>query len=171
VPIASFSITLNDDPFLGISLTIFCAGCNRRCYKCQQPELQDPSYGIEMSLDEIKEKIRDRLPLIDSVVFCGGEFNLYPDQLLDLATFCKNNNLRTILYTGFKYESLREDIKKVLDVVIDGEFDFSKRTSSFPSSSNQRVFVSRQLVDPSTLPINKQTSPQSSSNAMYQVTS
>lgn len=155
VPIAGYQITLNDDPFLNIALTIFCAGCWHNCEQCQQPQLQNPGFGKPTEVEEVKKEIKTRTDLVKSVVFCGGDFGYYQNELVELLKYCKRLNLTTIFYTGFFFEELHNDVKKLCDVVIDGKFISMLSQSSFPPSENQRVFILGKEVDVNILPINK----------------
>jgi anaerobic ribonucleoside-triphosphate reductase activating protein len=155
IPIAGFQTTLNDDPFLTISLTIFCSGCKFNCEGCQQPLLQDPKNGEPMNFLQIKSVIDKHINLIESVCFCGGDWIFYPDQLKKVSTYVRTLNLKTILYTGCLYERISNEILECMDIIIDGKFDCKKQQSSFPASKNQRIFVKgKKIDDPSSLPIN-----------------
>jgi len=127
IPFVNYEITTNDDPTLEtISLSIFVAGCIRRCPGCQNPDIQkvtDINSKI-VTLDYIKKIIEDGLCLITSVCFVGGDFlPLYEPQLYELSKFCKSKKLRTIIYTGELYEKINEKLKKYLDIIVDGPYD------------------------------------------------
>jgi anaerobic ribonucleoside-triphosphate reductase activating protein len=159
LPIASFEINTNDDPTLEtISLTLFVAGCARRCHGCQNPGLQEVN-NINHKLfflDEVQELIENRLCLIGSVCFCGGDFlPLYKLQLKKLIEFCKSRSLRTILYTGELFENIDEYFKNNIDIIVDGPYDQMKRTNKFPASSNQRCWINGVQAKPESLEINK----------------
>jgi len=158
IPLSSFETNTNDDPTLEtISLTLFVAGCVRKCIGCQNPNLQKvTSENHRMfHLDEIKKIIEDRTCLIKSVCFCGGDFfPLYKDQLRNLVGFCKFKNLKTILYTGEMCENIDKYLQKNIDIIVDGFYDYSKKTNKFPASSNQRCWINSNLIDPELLEIN-----------------
>ena len=154
-PFAKTQLTLNDDPYLSVTLTIFCAGCRFSCDECHSPYLQDPNNG-EVKCTTYINQILDRHDgLIDSVCFCGGEWTLYEKPLLELVDTCRERKLKTILYTGCLYEDLSKDIKAKINIIIDGRYDNTKKQNKFPASSNQRVFVDGQEVNANLLPINQ----------------
>ncbi len=159
VSIMGFDITLNDDPFMkDVGLTIFCAKCNAKCKNCHNPESWDEKNGKQTSVKEIKLKINNVKELVKHIVFCGGEFLLYPKQLSELLIWCKLQGLRTILYTGKLYKCLSPTHKMFSDIVIDGKYIDNLKTGKFPASENQNIYVnenklSRQEID--TLQINK----------------
>ena len=148
IPIATWEITSNDDPFMGISLSIYCAGCNRSCEGCHSPALQDEANGNPMLAIDIVKVIQDRLDLIESVVFLGGEWTLYKQELEYIAHECKLFDKRTILYTGNKILDLPQSLLEHIDIIIDGEYKEELKTDyKIPASSNQSVYI-KQLQRP-----------------------
>lgn len=142
VPIATWEITSNDDPYMSISLSIYCAGCDRACPGCHSPDLQDPDNGKLVTATQVMDIIVNRLDLIESVVFLGGEWLRYKDDLQFLAHEVKRLDRKTILYTGYQFEEIPSAILDALDIVIDGMYrEDLKPEYTFPASSNQRVFV------------------------------
>jgi len=156
LPLAGYSIESNDDPTLEtVSLTLFVSGCPRSCLGCQNQNLQKIDFTKIIPLAKIKEIIIDRICLIKSVSFCGGDFlPFYQIQLEELVMFCISLNLRTILYTGEFFETIPNDLRCMLDIIVDGPFDNTKKTNKFPASSNQRVFMNGHLILPEDLKIN-----------------
>ena len=164
ITIATWEIATNDCPNMSISLSIYCAGCQRGCPGCQNPALQDFKNGVFMDTDQVVAIVTERRSLIESVVFLGGDWMHYPKELKGVSSQLKTlySNLILILYTGESIEYISESILENLDIIIDGPYDENKITKyAIPASSNQRVFL-RSLsaglfeVEPSTLPINKE---------------
>jgi anaerobic ribonucleoside-triphosphate reductase activating protein len=170
VPIATWEITSNDDPFQSISLSIYCAGCDRACKGCHSPDLQDPRNGKLLTAIQIMDIVCNRLDLIESVVFLGGEWLNHKDTLQYLLHAVKKLDRKTILYTGFQYEEIPSGILEETDIIIDGAYKEELKTEyKIPATSNQRVFVMAQqeslfnnieseyyhvITHPSKLPIN-----------------
>ena len=149
-------ITLNDDPELsGCGLTIFCCGCPHACPGCHTPDSWIPENGKLTPIKDLKKKIEDSLPLIKYVCFCGGEFLLYRKALIELADWCKTLKLKTILFTGYDYHAISEDVRETIDVIVDGKYREDLKQIKFPASTNQKVFIKGVSVDPLTLPINQ----------------
>ena len=156
VPILDCQTTLNDDPELvGVGLTIFCAGCNHHCEGCHSMATWDKENGKLTDINILKNKIDSAKSLISYVCFCGGDFMLYPEQLEILAKHCKEKELRTILYTGFLFEDISENIRQNMDIIVDGKFELDAEQISFPASKNQRVWIDGIVTDPDTLAINR----------------
>ncbi len=156
IPILGVRSTLNDDPQKeGVGLTIFVSGCPHKCIKCHTPQSWDPNNGTMTSIESLKVKIKESSKLIKSVIFCGGEFLLYKEALKSLSKFCKENNLKTILYTGYKYDQIPLNISENLDIIVDGKYDETKdNNGKFPPSTNQEVWLKGTQADPNTLKIN-----------------
>ena len=163
ITIASWEIATNDCPYMSISLTIYCAGCTRDCHNCQNPDLQDFKNGVSMDSNQVVALVTDRISLIESVVFLGGDWMCYPIELRDISSQLKKlyNDLILILYTGELIETISNDILENLDIIIDGPYMENQKTNyAIPVTSNQRVFFNTMSViheiDPSTLLINKE---------------
>lgn len=148
LPLSSYEIVSNDDPTLEtISLTLFVAGCPRRCKNCHNESLQtvtEKNCQI-VSLEKIKKLILSKKILVKSIVFCGGDFlPFYEKQLETLVDFCKKENLKTILYTGETYENIKEKLKNKIDIIISEPFEYSLFSqNTFPASSNQKVWINQ----------------------------
>jgi len=158
IPLSSYEISTNDDPTLEtISLTLFVAGCTKRCFKCQNPELQEinKTNHVLLTLDQVKKIINDRLCLVQNLVFCGGDFlPLYYSQLNKLVDFCKSKNLKTTLYTGELFENIDKCLREKIDIIVDGTYDDNKKTNKFPASFNQRCWINGEIVNCDNLKIN-----------------
>jgi len=164
VTIASWEIATNDCPYMSISLSIYCAGCRHECPGCQNPALQDFNNGVPMEAADVVSLVTNRISLIESVVFLGGDWIYYPTELRDVSTQLKQlyNDLILILYTGELLVNIPDDILEHLDIVVDGPYKESEHTNyAIPVTSNQHVYINPYHyvfyeVDPSTLPINKE---------------
>ncbi|HDD43400.1 MAG TPA: 4Fe-4S cluster-binding domain-containing protein [Candidatus Desulfofervidus auxilii] len=165
IPFAGFEITFQDDPELeSIGLSLFCCGCKKNCLFCQNPELQNPKNCPLVDLNYILEEIKNRLNLIDSIIFLGGDFAYYPRQLYYLAKKCKELNLKNILYTGFTFNYIKKfKYINYLDLIIDGKFLINYHIPGFfPASINQKIWkkINNEFVEvnPLNLPINQNIS-------------
>lgn len=129
---------------IGLSYDIFFAGCSHVCPGCQNPELQDFSYGYDLDTDNILNHLERYSGFYNSIVFTGGDPCYQPIALNTLATNC---NLLSILYTGFFYEEIPNYLKDSIDIIIDGPYIQELKTSGFPASSNQRIWKHRKLIN------------------------
>lgn len=156
VPLARMEISMADDPECGISVALFVAGCPRRCFQCQNPDLWDAEGFEQQSVDDVTHEL-DRFlesagEMIDSVVFVGGDWMMYQPQYCELAAWVRSRGLRTVLYTGEIYEMLPEAVRQVSDWVIDGPWR-RDLPGVYPPSTNQRVFHRGECVNPEELPL------------------
>lgn len=132
----------------GLRVSIFFSGCKFKCKGCFNKEAQDFNYGSEYTkytkyiiLGLLQSKTISGLSLL------GGEVMQQDiDKIVDLVKSCKEMNpKKTIwLWTGYKFENLNEDQKRILpyiDVLVDGQFEEDKKDLNLKwrGSSNQRV--------------------------------
>lgn len=158
VPVAGWEITTTEDPTKEtVSLTIFIQGCTRRCDGCLNPELQSFDKSLNIPLENIQKLIDTASKAVcGSVCFCGGDWlPTFKNALEVLIDFCREKKIRTILYTGEYYEDIPEILKEKIDIIVSDPFDITKLQEGFPASSNQRVWIDGERVDPKTLKINQ----------------
>lgn len=132
----------------GLRVSIFFSGCKFKCKGCFNKEVQDFNYGSEYTkytkyiiLGLVQSKTISGLSLL------GGEVMQQDiDKILDLVKSCKemNPNKSIWLWTGYKFENLNEEQKRILpyiDVLIDGQFEEDKKDLNLKwrGSFNQRV--------------------------------
>lgn len=129
---------------IGISCEIFFSGCCHNCPGCQNPELQDFSYGSIVDTNDTLKHIDLYKDFYNSVVFTGGDPVYQPNALYSIASECK---LPTILYTGFLFEEIPKYITDLIDIVIDSQYVQELKTNGFPASSNQRIWEYRTLTN------------------------
>ena len=127
----------------GIRFAIFFQGCKRNCEGCHNPETHSLDGGKLIDTQEIISALKKN-PLLNGITLTGGEPFLQIDAATELARAAKNFGLSVWCYTGYTFEELGEDSKKLLDnvdVLIDGEFVESLRDLelTFRGSSNQRI--------------------------------
>ena len=146
--VAGYQVGFLDDPInRDMSLSIFFAGCPRRCPGCHNPELQSMSAGKEVTIEEIKEHISKTLEVapIRGIVYLGGEPLLYLAVVNKISEFAKKKDLMNILYTGYTFEEIVRygwlEYLDLIDVMIDGPYLEEFKTGGFPASSNQKVWV------------------------------
>lgn len=130
---------------VGLRDVIFMQGCPHHCEGCQNPHTWNPDGGIEMTVDEIVNELKDSS---NNITLSGGEPFMNKTQLLDLV-FKINEEFpnKTIwIYTGYKLEELSPWVLAVLsmrnvEVIVDGEFVEKLKDSNlqFRGSSNQRL--------------------------------
>lgn len=161
VPFVRLEVTSVDDPLAGVGVVLYAAGCPRRCPGCHNPELQATHGHTFVTVDTVVNYLEryftknvEATTLIEAVVFQGGDWSEYPEAYCELAGWARGKGFRTVLYTGELFENLPEGVRRASDWVVDGPWDQDK-VSTFPPSSNQRVFRQGQRVDPEQLPLFK----------------
>lgn len=129
----------------GIRYTIFTQGCPFRCKGCHNPQSQPLDGGINVPLSVLYDEIKSN-PLTTGITFSGGEPFIQPEPLTVMARILKAEGYSLWAYSGFVFEKLIEDEKRLnflqyLDAVVDGPFVMSLKSLQidFRGSSNQRI--------------------------------
>lgn len=141
----------------GIRSVIWFQGCGHKCFNCQNPETWDFNGGIEVDVEDIKEKIRN-LEFQQGVTFSGGDPLYQLDAFIELAKCVHECNMDVWVYTGFVYEDLiklgQDDDKYIkaleqIDVLVDGPFVEKLKSFSvkFRGSSNQRIIDVKESLE------------------------
>ena len=147
----------------GIRVSLFVQGCNRHCDGCFNPETWDYDKGQifnrriqELFLDLGKEK------RITGFSILGGEPLDQDERMLELIKKIKERYPdKTIwMWTGYTYENLTDkqmEIVKLLDVLVDGPFDITKKCPAkrFRGSINQRIIDVKQTLKSNTIVIHE----------------
>ena len=138
----------------GNRVTIWVAGCNRRCPGCHNPHTWKYDQGKELLSDEVLEKIMDEVghDYIQGITLSGGDpFDQNEESLKELLEFITCFKVRypdkdIWIYSGGLYEDfLKNDIiREILiwsDVLVDGPFvqHLKKLDLPFRGSTNQRI--------------------------------
>jgi anaerobic ribonucleoside-triphosphate reductase activating protein len=85
---------------------------------------------------------------IEGVSFIGGEPFLQAKGLIEIAKWCKKNNLTTLSFSGYLYEELNsekiegsKELLSYLDILIDGEYREDERETErrWIGSKNQKL--------------------------------
>lgn len=141
----------------GLRVSIFVSGCSHRCKECHNPQLWNPEYGMkytEITEKEILDKISNKH--ITGFTLLGGEpFEPYNQpELLNLMKKIKEirPEISIWAYTGYTLEKdlveggkvyieTTDEMLKMLDVLVDGEFEIKKKDVScvWCGSFNQRI--------------------------------
>lgn len=129
----------------GLRDVLFIQGCPHHCEGCQNPHTWNPDGGIELTVDEIINELKNSS---NNITLSGGEpfWNTY-----NLINLTKQLSIqfptKTIwVYTGYRFEELSRDVLEELlynnvMVIVDGQYEKDKRdvTLQFRGSSNQRI--------------------------------
>jgi anaerobic ribonucleoside-triphosphate reductase activating protein len=131
----------------GLRAVLWTQGCRRKCPGCQNPETWDVTGGIKVSLDFVKDQLR-QFKGQAGLTFSGGEPLLQPVACRQIADWARTELGWNIWsFSGYTYEQLKKiggdkwDFVKSLDVLIDGPFILAERDLSvrFRGSRNQRL--------------------------------
>ena len=133
----------------GLRYVVFVQGCPHRCEGCHNPETHEFEAGRLTDTDALFEECTEN-PLTKGVTFSGGEPFCQAQALYELACRLKARGYHLMAYSGWTFEELlakseREEyvgrLLNILDVLVDGRFELSKRslTLNYRGSTNQRL--------------------------------
>ena len=138
----------------GCRVTIWVAGCNRRCPGCHNPHTWSYNQGEELLSDKVMNKIFNECnyDYIQGITISGGDpFDQNEESLSELLIFIKQFKLQfpskdIWIYSGGLYEDFikNDTIREILlwsDVLVDGPFIQEKKILDLPfrGSTNQRI--------------------------------
>lgn len=131
--------TAADGP--GLRNTVYVAGCIHKCPGCHNPESWNFMAGKRMTPLEVFQEVYDDFA---DVTFSGGDPMLQWTEVYEVCHMLKERGKNIWLYTGYDYEDIvsrAPEILQVIDVLVDGKYDQTKRevTKRFAGSTNQRI--------------------------------
>lgn len=138
----------------GIRTSLFVSGCNFKCKGCFNKDYQNFNYGNPFT-NETESQILNYVndDCISGLSILGGEPLEQDETLYNFLKKAKLSGKTIWLWTGFKFESLNPDQKKLVencvDVLVDGQFkeQLKDMRLKFRGSSNQRVIdVKKTLI-------------------------
>lgn len=135
----------------GLRVVLFVSGCDHNCPECHNPQTHDPSSGKLFDEDAFAELCKYlEKDYIDGITLSGGDplYGCNLNEIHDLIAIIRNlyPNKTIWLYTGYTYEALLEDEKRLniaslCDVVVEGPFipELKDQKYKWAGSTNQRV--------------------------------
>ena len=138
----------------GCRVTIWFAGCNRRCPGCHNPHTWNYNQGKELLSKEVLNKIWDAVDkdYIQGITLSGGDpFDQNDESLMELLNFIELFKVKypmkdIWIYSGGLYEDfMKNDILREIlmwsDVLVDGPFIQELKLLDLPfrGSTNQRI--------------------------------
>ena len=151
----------------GIRCVLWTQGCIHNCKGCHNPQTHSFSEGYLVDIEKIKKQIFEASSYHDGITFSGGDPMCQANACLEIAKFCKDNDINVWCYTGYTYEELitraKSNLKimeflRNIDVLIDGKFVLEKKSLDvkFRGSTNQRIIdVQRSLEEGKTVLVEK----------------
>lgn len=146
IPEVYFSF--NDHPFRKPSFALYFCGCYHKCKGCHSQELQDFNNPLCQSICSndlfkiIDYYYKHYKKYIKGLVLLGGDPVVYTEFLKEFLQLVKKYCLvEVVLYTGYLFEEIDDELKSLVDIVIDGKYIEQLKTNKFPASANQRVFL------------------------------
>ncbi len=91
------------------------SGCNINCIGCHSKETWDSDYGEILTDDILISLISKYRNKVTCVLFLGGEWQV--DRLEQLIKICRDNSLKTALYTGLNSKQMDRKYPELLDML------------------------------------------------------
>lgn len=143
------SCTISEGP--GKRFAIWFQGCLQRCKGCCNQRLLSMDIKNYVYIEEILKEIKKSKEEndIEGITFLGGEPILQIHALIDIAKFCKKENLTTILFSGYTKAIIEKIFPKEskilfenLDILIDGPFkiELIDNERKWIGSKNQKIY-------------------------------
>lgn len=140
----------------GARFVIWVQGCNKRCIGCFNPDYQQHTENVLMSVKTLLSEVL-AVSGIDGITISGGEPFLQAKELSELAKAVQAEGLSVLIFTGYSEKELNnaiaEDVRALIDnsdMIIAGVYD-PLYPSEIPmiGSSNQVVMnLTGRLPDP-----------------------
>lgn len=136
---------MGDAPFIGALIS--ACNCNFNCENCFNQHIKEMKTFMDSS-ENIINKIKIN-PFNKGIIFSGLEWTLQIDELNEMCAVAKNNNLKTMLFTGNKFENvfkLKLNLNN-LDFIKCGRYDESLKTINHIehgvtlATSNQHIYA------------------------------
>lgn len=144
----------------GVRFVLFVQGCPHHCVGCHNEHTWSFDEKKLVTCDVIFEIIKKN-PLTKGITFSGGEPLCQSDELIELASKCKQHGYNVMVYTGYTYEDIRNNkLLDYVDYLVDGKFMIDKRSLNciYRGSTNQRIIdVQRSKVEGKTIEVNYKT--------------
>lgn len=126
----------------GVRTALYVSGCRRHCKGCHNKEAWDFNYGYPFT-EEIENKIIKSIEpyYISGLSILGGE-PFEPENSKVLCEFLPKINKSIWIYTGYKYEEIKDNLlTKFANVIVDGEYieELKDVSLSFRGSKNQNI--------------------------------
>ena len=134
---------------MGERFAIWTQGCEKNCKGCIATDTHSKeSGGFFIDIKELANQILNTKN-IQGVTISGGEPFLQTKKIIKLIKLLKekNSSLDFIVYSGYKYEELKQDnvniqLLNLIDLLIDGDYQENlDNNEPLKGSSNQNVYA------------------------------
>lgn len=143
----------------GRRLAIWVQGCERRCYGCCNPDMQEIRRNIIVDTKDLIELIQQSMASdeIEGLSFIGGEPMLQAEGLSEVAKWAHSVGLTVLLFTGYLYSELikmeNNSIDKLIssvDLLVDGPFvqELYDNERDWIGSKNQNIHFLTNVYKP-----------------------
>ncbi|MDR1609704.1 MAG: anaerobic ribonucleoside-triphosphate reductase activating protein [Holosporales bacterium] len=121
-----------------LSGVVFCQGCPLRCGYCHNPNFLDPSLSENVLHEEFLSFLKNRVGLLEAIVFSGGEPLLQPD-LMESIKLAKDLGYSVGIHTSGIIPDALKSVLPMLDWVgldVKTCFELYENITNTPGSGN-----------------------------------
>jgi len=140
--IAGITESLQDAESL--AAIIWFQGCDKHCKGCHNPEVAKLQWerGFWLDYKAITDYLTRLIDWVDWIILSGGEPLLQPQAVKAISQWAKEKGKKIWLYTGDLFKDIPQDIKDIVDVIVDGPFVQARQDLNlkFRGSSNQILY-------------------------------
>ena len=132
----------------GVRCSLWVSGCSHGCRGCFNQKAWSYTYGNEFTA-ALLERLIAALgrPFVKGLSVLGGE-PLDPqnvDSVIEILTSVRDfygDKKDIMLWTGYKFSEVPEQVKNLVDIVMDGKYDeCNPTTKRFRGSDNQKMWT------------------------------
>jgi len=131
----------------GTRFAIWVQGCSIHCKGCANSHMWNFDGGRSYEINDFINIIKSYSDKIEGITWLGGEPLDQINAVTQISKVVRNFGLSVILFTGYEYENLKDkpefqELKKYIDILIDGEYKETKQDFSraWVGSSNQNYY-------------------------------
>lgn len=130
----------------GKRFVLWTQGCDIRCEGCISKHTWDKRSGFEILIEDlVKKMIISKKSGCEGITISGGEPFLQYIPLLVLLKKIRQEYDDILVYTGYKFENIKNDFKsslKYISVLIDGHYEKERKSNLiWRGSNNQRMII------------------------------
>lgn len=129
----------------GVNAVVWFQGCKHHCEGCHSKHTWDMDGGKLYTTQNIINKIKNTRKITTGVTLSGGDPLYQYKGAVKLAKSIKQKfkDIKIWLYTGFRFETIKDKFPKILDyvdVIVDGKYKKHLPSAKWRGSNNQRIF-------------------------------
>lgn len=137
--IAKIDIAFNDAD--DVSINVWLPGCKLNCKGCFTPDLKKFNAGFDVPMNEVLDRVKERMELTKIVCLIGGN---PPDHenILELTKRIKELGATVWMFSGYEFEKIKnEEWVRYCDYIKAGPYMEELQSKDYRyASTNQKLY-------------------------------